>query len=100
MSLTIWLENTRRTFRGARRSRSARRFGPSVRDGYPGKRFEDRIAPAGFTGFLDPDPAPGNHFGATVVHSARATWSSQRRAITRVARVPGRFICSMARPAG
>jgi hypothetical protein len=29
--------------------------------------FEDRIAPAGLTEFVDPDPALGNHFGATVV---------------------------------
>ncbi|HVI86235.1 MAG TPA: hypothetical protein VNA86_13040, partial [bacterium] len=67
MSITTWLENTRRMLRGARRSRS-RSPVRTIRSARPSwEAFEDRIAPAGLTEFLDPDPAPGNHFGATVV---------------------------------
>ena len=45
----------------------ARPFGPSARDGYPGKRSKIGSLLAGLTAFVDPDPAPGNHFGAAVV---------------------------------
>jgi hypothetical protein len=67
VSFTIWLENTRRIFRGARwnRSRSPVRAIRSRRLSW--EAFEDRIALAGLTAFVDPDPAPGNQFGATVV---------------------------------
>ena len=67
MSFTIWLENTRRTFRGARRNRSRSPVRAIRSRRLSWEAFEDRIAPAGFTEFLDPDPAPGNQFGATVV---------------------------------
>ena len=67
MSFTISVENTRRTFRGARwnRSRSPVRAIRSRRLSW--EAFEDRILMAGLTAFVDPDPAPGNHFGAAVV---------------------------------
>ena len=67
MAFTIWLENTRRTFRGARRNRSRSPVRAIRSRRLSWEAFEDRIAPAGLTGFLDPDPAPGNQFGATVV---------------------------------
>ena len=67
MSFSILLENTRWTFSGARqiRSRSPVRATRSRRVSW--EAFEERIALTGLTGFVDPDPAPGNHFGATVV---------------------------------
>jgi hypothetical protein len=67
MSSTIWLENTRWSFGGARRkrSRSPGRAIRSIRLSW--EAIEDRIALSGFTQFVDPDPAPGNDFGATVV---------------------------------
>ena len=67
MSFTIWLENTRRTFRGARRNRSRSPVRAIRSRRLSWEAFEDRIALSGFTQFVDPDPAPGNQFGATVV---------------------------------
>ena len=61
------LENTRRTFRGARRNRSRSPVRAIRSRRLSWEAFEDRIALAGLTAFVDPDPAPGNHFGATVV---------------------------------
>jgi hypothetical protein len=66
VSFTISVENTR-SFRAARsnRSRSPVRAIRSRRLSW--EAFEDRILMAGLTAFVDPDPAPGDHFGAAVV---------------------------------
>ncbi len=67
MSSTNGLLNTGRTFHGPRRNRlrSPVRAIRSRRLSW--EAFEDRILMAGLTGFVDPHPAPGNHFGAAVV---------------------------------
>ncbi len=67
MSIMNWLENASRTFRGARGSQQR-----SPARGMRSRRltleaFEDRIALSGLSAFVDPDPAPGNNFGETVV---------------------------------
>jgi len=67
VSFTIWLENTRRTFRGARRNRSRTPVRAIRSRRLSWEAFEDRILLAGLTAFVDPDPAPGDHFGAAVV---------------------------------
>ena len=100
VSFTIWLESTRRTFCGAAADPIA-----LARSGHPletailgSVRRSDR------TGRVDRDLSIQTLRRAITLarrwsHSARATWSSHRRSTTRVARVRGLFICSMARPA-
>ncbi len=67
MSFTISVENTRQTVRSARWNRlhSPDRAIRSRRLSW--EAIEDRILLAGLTAFVDPDPAPGNQFGAAVV---------------------------------
>jgi hypothetical protein len=67
VSFTIWLENTRRTVRGARRNQSRSPIRAIRSSWLSCEAIEDRIALSGLTAFVDPDPSPGNDFGATVV---------------------------------